>query len=152
MSALSPTPVIYRLNTARLPLLHAPATHFLPPPPSSSAAPGYGLRPAASSRPRTRRVEPRRQRLLPPLLPQRARPRRYASTGIQRGLRAAPGPPWPGRWKRSCPRICCAWRWGGGGGVRAGLREREVKGGRAGPGCGAAGSGWGGPAARYAGL
>lgn len=110
---------------------------------------GWAPRPrlAASSRPGTRRVEPRR-RLLLPLLPQRARPRRYASAGIQRGLRVAPRPPWPGRWKRSCPRTCCVWRWGGGqgaGGLRSCLREREVKGGRAGPGCGAAGSGWGGP-------
>lgn len=99
---------------------------------------GWAPRPrlAASSLPGTRRVEPRR-RLLLPLLPQRVRPRRYASAGIQRGLRVAPRPPWPGRWKRSCPRTCCVWRWGGGqgaGGLRSCLREREVKGGRAGPG------------------
>lgn len=42
MSALSPTPVIYRLYTARLRLLHAQTMH---PPPFSSAAPCYGRTP-----------------------------------------------------------------------------------------------------------
>lgn len=56
----------------------------IPSAPPGSRGRGQGAVPAAAP---GRRVEPRRR--LAPLLPRRARPRRYASAGIRRGLWAA---------------------------------------------------------------
>lgn len=93
--------------------------------------PGRGQGAVAAAAP-GRRVEPIRA-----ASPRSSRGVRGLGATRARGFAAACGPPWPGTWKPSCPKTCCAWRWGGRRGGRAwGLRrgwKRRPGSSRAGP-------------------